>query len=99
MATYAAHETALSKFGYVNLHTEYRNRRKVRYFRVLNDDYDVELPITLKELRKLQSPDDPMMSKVATWIEEQLKTAPRKPALFYILIPLNDAAKSVLNEH
>lgn len=98
MVKVTAHETALSKFGYVNLHTEWRNRRKVRFFRVVNNEYDVELPITLKELRRLQSPPDPMQGKIAEWIEEQLKGARHKPKPFYILVPLNDAARSVLSE-
>lgn len=99
MAKYTAHDTALTKFGYVNLIIERegqqqqrlillqrQRRRVVRYFHVMNEELNVQLPITQKELRRLRADDDQMMTSVAAWIEARLKLERQKPKTPFLLV-------------
>lgn len=99
MAKYTAHDTALTKFGYVQLVVEregqkksrhiltaHQRQRVVRYFHVMNKELNIQLPITQKELRRLYAPDDPMMTKVAAWIEAKLKLERQKPKTPFLLV-------------
>jgi len=108
MTQYTAHDTALAKFGYVNLIEERKPvlsecirkkpsrlrrikahrpiQRVVRYFHVNNAEFDVVLPISRKELREIYLTGDPMMTKVAAWIEEKLKAERSNLRPFFILV-------------
>lgn len=108
MTGYTAHDTALAKFGYVNLIQERKpllngckhekpnrlrrikahqaTQRVMRYFHVKNAVFDVELHINRKELREIYLTGDPMMTKVAEWIETRLDVVRHEPKPLFILV-------------